>query len=52
MPGRLSGLPTAASAVEIRGLCSAPALIGNATPSVAHYRLPDAAGLGFTGVFR
>ena len=31
-------------AVEIRGLCSAPPQTGNAKPSVAHYRLPDAAG--------
>ena len=39
-------------AFEIRGLCSAPPPTDNASPSVVHYRLPDAAGLGFTGVFR
>ena len=38
-------------AVEIRGL-SAPPLTDSTSPSVVHYRLPDAAGLGFTGVFR
>ena len=31
-------------AFEIRGLCSAPPQTDNAKPSVAHYRLPDAAG--------
>ena len=36
-------------AFEIRGLCSAPPPTDNASPSVVHYRLPDAAGLGFTG---
>ena len=38
-------------AFEIRGL-SAPPLADSTSPSEARYRLPDAAGLGLTGVFR
>ena len=39
-------------AFEIRGLCSAPCPIGSTSLSGTPHRLPDAAGLGFTGVFR
>ena len=38
-------------AFEIRGLSASPPT-DNAGPSVVHYRPLDAAGLGFTGVFR
>ena len=39
-------------AFEIRGLCSAPCPIGSTSLSGTPHRLPDAAGLGFKGVFR
>ena len=37
---------------EVRGLCAAPPTTDSTSPSGGVYRQPDAAGLGFTAVFR